>query len=856
MQGREIAPLLPSSWRLWTHGPILLPALIAALIAGALHLAGIFTIADGIVFDRLSTRSVAAEPKVAIVERSEPIDAATLASAGLALGAERVVFLSDPQADFAPLQPNLREKVSIGLAIDPRLENVPSALDDLRPKPGKPRYLPRLESEPQYGVHRTLTAWLGDGKNRIGTLETAVANDLPATRTYYVSMPGSLSFAVLSADQLVNGDLADGDLDGLTILVATRAELESNRLATPLDPNRQSISPAQFSAFAMQSLASGKAIHKTGPIVSAIAIVLSAMVAGLGGILLRRRFIALVLGAVLCLAIALGGWVSLELLSLILPFGGIWAAIILSTLGTLFLQERRKDARLESALVEAIGQTVSHTAFRNRDNLPALLQATALTAGIERMLLLSPADPFADNPPASLHAQVSDLTATGRERLFELSQALSEGSSQAANDVVPSWPGEVRLRMIGTEDEPLYWLYTFGDQPDADAGELVAGNLAHSFLAMQKSHASLSAQQRGLRVVDPVDFRVVNAIDLIARHGRQLRKAMDQLDASVMVFDVVGFPLNANSQMIDLLDASGLNPQTALLPEIIETLTDLSQGQSEALLRDVLREGGEASAPITGIPGIHAVLRVSSPDPARSSRENVLVLEAFDTTELARLSDLRLAVSEFVDVQMRNDLESIALGAALARKSASDEGRRIRMIDRIVHAAQSATTRLDEMNRLAHSMPHAHQFAAHPIQLRPVIEKSHARVLEMAKLYDVGIELSLPSVSGYSVGDPYVLSSMLEALLRLVIADSPPGGAVTIALTEQEMLSTIAIAGGFGMASERFQQALDAPPRKEIPEFQTVKEGLIAMSAWGADFSYETETSKGYSFILTLRRIT
>ena len=232
-----------------------------------------------------------------------------------------------------------------------------------------------------------------------------------------------------------------------------------------------------------------------------------------------------------------------------------------------------------------------------------------------------------------------------------------------------------------------------------------------------------------------------------------------------------------------------------------------------------------------------------------------MVLEVFDTTELARLSDLRRAVSEFVDVQMRNDLETIALGAALARKSDGNEGRRLRMIDKIVQATQTATSRLDSMNALARNVPVAKEFTAHPIQLAPIAEKVRAQLVDLAASYEVEIELNLPGVSGYSVGDPFVLSKMLEALLRLVIADSPPESKISVSLVEEAARSHINVSGGFGMARERLKQAFAAPPRNEIPEFEIIKESALVITGWGADFTYESETGRGYYFDLTLRRI-
>lgn len=833
----------------------LFPALLAGVLAGLFHLLGLFQIVDGIVLDRIMVRSTGDRPVVTIVELDSDVVAAELTRSSLALGARQVVFLSDPGSDLSDLGPHEVARVIVGYGVPADSAELMAANLRAWSSPvGEPARVPRVPPLAEYGIHRSSVAWVEDEDSQFPTLEAAAAGRLPPSQTFYVPIPRRLSFAVLTSQQILAGDLEPGDLERMTVLVASPTERLSDMLVTPADPSSATVSPARFSAYAIQALTTGRAATKFAPLPALLFILFTSVVAGMAGIL-TRRFNSAILAFTIGGAIIPVGWLVLELASRIVPFGGMLTGLLLSTLGTIMLQERRNYQRLERALVPAIEQTVSHTAFRNRDNLPSLLSATAATAGVERMLLLRPGDFQGSVPLASIKGDISDLTKESHRLIARLTSGLPSGKSVAAGELLPHWPGEVRLRAIGSQHEPLYWLYTFGDHPAASSGEFVAGSIAYSFRAMQNSHASLSAQQRGLRAVDPVDFRVVNAIELITRNGRQLRKATDQLHSSVMFFDVVGFPLYANPQMVDLLDAFGLNQQTALLPEIIDALTELNSRQAEALMRDVLRDGGEASATIQGIPGLSATLRISGPDPAVSARESVVVLEAFDTTELARLSDLRLAITEFIDVQLRNDLETIALGAALARKSEGNEKRRLRAIEKIVLATQNATQRLDAMKDLTRRVPVAHEFAAHPIQLRPIAETVAAQLVDLAASYDVEIDLELPAVSGHSVGDPYVLSKMLEALMRLVINDSPPDSRVNLSLVERETRSQIRITGGFGMTRERLTQAFDDPPRNEIPEFQIVKDSALVMAGWDADFTYECETGKGYTFDLILRRI-
>ena len=830
----------------------MLPAAIAGMFAICLHLLGAFQIADGLMFDRLSIRPIKSDPKVVIVEKVESASAPDLARESFALGARQVIFLTDPNADFSGLAPNISERVKLGYLMPASAPDYTSIDFAVQPElVGTPVRLPRFAPVAEYGIHRALPT----GAGQAATLEASVADIRSASDRYYIPMPRNLSFAVLSSEQIMSGNLAKGDLAAMTVLVATPGELRSNRVTTPLSPDLAAVSPAQFSAYAMQAFLTDRVSTKLSLPVAAALILGTAILCGFGMTVTRRRMHLFLLSGAFAGCILVSGWIVFDTAGRLIPFGGMLSALIVAAFGTLILQERRKDLRLERALVPAIEQTVSHTAFRNRDSLPDLFTATVTTAGIAKMLLLRPQEDGRPDVLASIDADISDLDGTAFMDLVKTFDGTPSVMSADAADVLPDWPGDVRLRTIGSRHEPFFWLYTFGEYPEAEAGEFIAGSIAQSFLALQKSHASLSAQQRGLRAVDPVDFRVVNAIELIARHGRQLRKATDQLHSAVMVFDVVGFPIHANPQMIDLLEAADLNPQTALMPTVIESLTDLTDGQAEALLRDVLREGGEASATIQGIPGLSATLRISSPDPAVSTREHVVVLEVFDTTELARLSDLRRAVGEFVDVQMRNDLETIALGAALARKSKGNEERRLRMIDKIVQAAQTATNRLDSMNELARNVPVAHEFTAHPVQLAPIAEKVQAKLLDLALSYEVEIKISLPGVSGYSVGDPFVLSQMMEALLRLVIVDSPPESTISVTLSEEATRSHIRISGGFGMARERLDQALAAPPRNELPEFQTIKESALVISGWGADFFYESETGKGYVFDIVLRRI-
>ncbi|WP_284123881.1 ATP-binding protein [Parerythrobacter aestuarii] len=829
--------------------------LVVGAIA-ALQQTAAFTATDGRFFDIATTREAGTRPTVVIVEVDKELVAPgrggipRLETALERLGVERVGYLDVRNWEGAA---GRAIPAVIGLSPSPVPASDRWQLPPTEAAPAIPSA--RVLASAQYGIYRQQWSALPGIDKQIPSFETALAGRTTGKpERFFIRMPVGQSVPVITASQVLDGQLAVGELAGTVAILADPSTVQGS-LTTPLDPTSRATSEAHFRAYAIQALRAGRIVLPARTWESWLLIALLGAAIGIAYMRSDPKRLAILLPLAVNLLVLAIGWAALQFAGRLLPVTAMlivpWLVSFLRVLG----RERWQDRRLEDASARAVQHAFGRSALREGARLPEFVRGAARFAGVEKSLLIERKANGSIGQLNAYNADFGDIAVSTKELDTLLATLRARHAVVSAEHIVPGWPGQARISWLGGTERDLYWLYSLPQTAHSRKTAHIVRAVTASFRELFRWRANLNARKRLDQRYVPIDDKVASAISLVAQSSDQIRHGFDTVGTAVMIFHMVGSPLHANAPMHAIYRKAGLSVGEATVAEALLRLTELDEVRIDAMLQDLLLNGGEMRVPMRSFGPEEYIFRIAAPQRVARSRERVIVLEAIDVSELHRAADLRQAVALFMDLQLRNDFEAIMLGSELA-SDPRVTGEQVKpIVARITETTRRAIARLDEVAELVREDIWALQDASYPVDARSLVLDATERTADFAQDLDVRIETELPGASGFTIAEPTALGAMLRAILRVLIADTPQGDSVKLVLEELDERTHIRISGGFGIALERLLQLLSNHEGEAIGDFRTISEGMARAIQWDASVSYWGREADGFGFNINLRRI-
>jgi CHASE2 domain-containing sensor protein len=841
----------------WTKSANWLVPVLVALATVILGQTGLFRILDGMAFDFITAREAPASPRVIIVDpdreflQRDENRQIELATKALALGVSKVVFLDDPEGlDTAANLP--KGAVIVGR----RVEQIPGS--------SSWRFAGQISSDAiatdaaraltvaEYGVYRRQLSGLKSVGKTIPTLETAAVEGDASALPYYVRMPRAQNIPRIAASQLLDDDIAAKELRGMIALIPVPSPGLGQVPGKTVHNGSRALPEEEFRALAIQTLADGRQVRAANRWQTILLVLTLCLLAS--GFYQRfdpKRIIVPATGAV-TLALIATVYLALQFGNILLPLTallfsqGLLAAIVIHR------SEIEQDRFLSKQVDRAVSVAFLRGVFDNQARLPAFLLDSAKMLNFRHMLLLERRANGEIQELGAVEAKLADLTASKANLNRYFAEARQSLRACDAEGLVTDWDGPVWIAWLGGTERDIFWLYSFAGTNKQLRGERLAAAMISSYRQLQRLRGSLSAGDgRGASFLS-IDDKVTSALDLITGHDEQVRNGLDVLDTSVVIFHLLGYPLHANASMVRLFEEVELSLTDTTLQEALVELTELDAERISKMLHELLFRGGELRVPCRPIAAKSIVLRIAAPFRVAKGSERVIVVEAINTTNLKRLADMRLSISNFVDSQLRNDLEAITLGASIAEESGQGSARIIKLI---AQAAQRAKNSLEEVAVHLGDSSDEVLGLAYPVDAVEVVRRAVARAEAFANDLKVSIVATTPEIGGYTIAEPVALEAMLEAMLLITIAETQPGDAVEITVEEESNRTHIRLQGGFGVSFESLCAALDSPDTGAPQEYRAISTGIRLALGWRANVSYWSHIGKGYRFNIELRRI-
>lgn len=852
----------------WRRVLIGLLPLAVALTTALAQGAGLFRSTDLLFFDFVTLREAGRPPKV-VIARSDPAFAAMgpdrhaeLVRAALKLGASRIAFRVDPGLD-----PQATGLPSGRIVIARSAQPVPGTrswrLSGQHPASGVVAGAKVLAGA-DAGLHRRQLGWLPGERGTIPLFDTAAAGQAAPQRSYLLRLSNRQNLPRINASQLL-GDLSGlPRFDGAVVLVEPPAGTGEARVVTPRNRAAQAMSLTEYNAAAIQTLMDRRGVNELGPL-NALLLLLAA--GALNGLIYLRRDPKQILPLMMAtsiVAIPAGAGLLLVLGNVLAPVSALLVAQLMAALLVLHRGELEEDRRLRRFVTETLNLSSRQILSKDQGRLADFLAASAPILGITRFLLLEDRGRGRIETLGGAGAGADELALGLRRRRTLLSNARRASGPVDGGELVPGWDGYVQLAAIGpgqTEGAgsagdrgQAYWLYGLGPGKDQPEARQAAAAMASDYRAIQQLRSDLSERSGQGANHRTIDQWAGGAVRLVSDHGDQMASGMDGLETAIMVFHAIGFPVHANESMARLYGLAGLSLTETTLPLLIAALTGLEAERIFASVNDLLLYGGEMRVNCRDLDTRARQLRVAAPRTA-SGRRRTVVVEAVDVTEPQRLAELRLSVTNLLDVNIRNDLEAINFAVAVARDPRLDRDRLIKVLDQIERVTQRSTDRLVDMTPFMQPAKGDPLSQAYPIDVAAAMREACALVAPFARDLGVRVEAEIPQLSGYSISDPRILVDLIEGVLTTIIADVPQGEAVQLRMVEQVSRTQITISGGIGMGFGRLYAALEAAESLPPGAIRAIGRGIGAAPGWGGIVSYSSEVGRGYRFVIDLRRI-
>jgi hypothetical protein len=842
------------SWRRVAIG--LLPLAVALLLAFAQD-RGALRFADAHFFDAITLNEAGQPPRVVLITAA-PVDpssgaepALDLVRAARRLGAERVAFVTPPGIDFAAAG------IPAGfVVVASPAERIPGTAQwrlSGPPPPAGTQAGARVRAAAQSGVQRRQLGELPGADGPLPTFETLAAGRAPRPGADWLRLTPNQNLPRLQAAQLLTGEIGEGVLAGKILLIEPPAGQAARPVATARETLSGVMPSGEFGAAAIQTFADGRGVRPVSAMESLLLLVALAAISGL--IYLRsdpKRTIALFLltGFAVVLTAA---WLALQFANLLLPVTALVLSLPISALLVLLRAELSEDRNLRRFVTQAINLSSHQVLLKDLGRMPEFLGSTAEVLGIERHLVFEQRGRRLETLFAR-KASLDEVVATRPTMLAALRRAERAQHPIDASALVPGWPVAARLVSLGPGEGRRFWLYSYSETAHSAALH-TAGAIAADFRAIQQLRVDLGAGTDRSVVYRPADEWAGGAVRLVADHAALVSSGIDGLETAVLIFHPIGYPLHANTTMAALYDSLGLVLSDTTLPQVVAALTGLDSARIASSLNDLLLHGGEMRVNCREIDTRKRQLRVAARREASSEMPRTLSLEVIDVSEPRRLAQLRLSISNMLDVNIRNDLETIGFALAVARSGKLEAARQDKVLGQIATAASRAVDRLDAISPHLRADIGESPGESFPIDATAAVKEACDLVEPLAESLGITIQTELPAISGFAIADPKQLTGMVEAMLRIVIADCARGEAVRIELGEATERSRITVTGGIGMAFERLYAALEISDAVGHGPFGSIASGMAAALGWGAVVSYSSQVGKGYRFVIELRRI-
>ncbi len=826
------------------------------------------------------------------------------------LGAAQIVLLVAPDrldgAFFAGARS--RANVVVGRAFDAHADvpAMPATADDRGgPVPDSlpvgALALPRAES----GVHRHAATGLRVGGRELPTLAALAARQLgrdPPAGPFRVNFNrGPDWIPRVSLERVRSRGLIAELVAGRSVLIGPGRAAAEPGLHTPANPGGPGMSLLAYQANALDTLLQDRQIRATPW-------TLKLVIFGLIGLLnlvvyqwfnldrsswFTASLVAFYLGA---------AWLLLHGLRIWLPVAEIALAQLLMFWLFVRLKLVREDLEMRHTVLRRMAHLQDYMLppdfYRLDEHWAQVINFVDQTLNLNRVIFLEKVEgDHRVREVKALRCSLDDIDE--RRRDFErvpYSDAIAEGGPIRlerrlffadageggfqqylvpllfAGEVQGFWAFDVDPQEIESSENFLGNIRNFGNQ--------IAELLYHRHRWIEQRDAETAVFRRFFRLeaVKASSQEVNELLDLLDNRLQAVQAVFDGLGTATIQYDLFGRVVQLNSSMEGFMKEQDLPGYKLTALDLLVRLTGAAQQHARRLLQQVVVERRDFHLPVIlqdgqgGRCAVH-VRPLTAGERATAGAESTapfelagILFELNRESGLSRRGEARDQLLEWLRLRLRAELGvlledeaaqedlAVAAGSDLAwatRATVADSRERPR--HRTLRADEGDYDRVVALLAVLEKVQGALTgdradlaCAAHPVDLYPLLTSVTAGLRAAAADKRVALDAEVPRLMGLVNACPEQLTSLLRALLEVLLADAAADSAVRVRIEEGDGALLIRFDdAGFGIPDERLQAYLWHPEHEVSEEFRALRQAVQPVADWGGEIAVHSEVGVG-----------
>ena len=359
--------------------------------------------------------------------------------------------------------------------------------------------------------------------------------------------------------------------------------------------------------------------------------------------------------------------------------------------------------------------------------------------------------------------------------------------------------------------------------------------------------------------------QVSDALSSADRRRELLDGVLRGLDTAIVVYDLFGRVLTVNEAMETLVHKHDLPVYDMTALDLLTRLTGMQPRQARQVLNHLVLQLRPMHMPVVldDAQG-HNHLLVLKPltSDARgtgAARGAVafqtpgLMFEIVDVSSVNALCGLKQSAVEQYVWQLRNDLESLQMGADLlqSKQTSAQQRARVRAIvdDKLKSMAWTLARVESDVKASIQSIARD----GYPIEILSRVQMVIGDLQAAASGRAVRIGLDAPHFINLVIAQPEEFDKLLRGILEMLLNDAADDSEIAVRIWLDKDRVTLQFANaGFGLPDDDLQRFLTGQGHAVSEEFRVLHECTDALQAWGGQLQACSEVGRGFRFELTL----
>jgi len=748
-----------------------------------------------------------------------------------------------------------------------------------------------------YGIHREQYTKIKVAGQYYPAIETIAAravlseHQIPSDNYLVNFLAGENTIPVVTSTRVINGGLVPELAQNKHVIIGFSSNAFLPGIHTPITGGQNKVPLLTFQGHALDTLLAQQALHQL-TVIYYLIILLAIVILSIFLYQAISLTLATWISLILIFIYLLLGWFMLSYLRLVLPVVDMALGQALMFLLIFRYKSVQEEQELTQMLLENSAKQQKRIAqpsfYNSPEHWAQVINLVNQTFDLDRVIFLERIE--GDHRLQEIKALNCSLDAINeRRRDYErapYNTAIAEnGPIQLHREYFKQGPLNEQQYLVPLTfaGEILgFWAFTITPAKVAtmpmfasrvkDYGVQIGELLYHrkQWLKQQTSQGKLFSQYIKMETDNTVYKSLHRSQEIINRRFTLLEHVFNGQSTATILYNLFGGLVQMNLTMSTILQNANLPAFKMTALDLIIAVTEMNTTQARYTMRYVVLEHGDVNIPasIKGandevlLLNIRPLTRNESDDMSAPTPFSLLgiLFEFINVTDLKKLYTLKDRLIERLNIQLRNDMESVIMASGILQIDNVSDKKRHRVLNIIQDKVAQAVDVLEEAQQHLDANVQGIPLERYPLEAKPPLLAAITAVSEKAERRHLQVQPDTSALVGLVFAEPNSLINVLKTILDVLIEDASEGSTIKISLQQAEQTNTFRHSiffmfenTGFGIPEERLNSYLFGETNTSTELFQQLRSAVRIVQNWGGDIEAHSNVGVGMRFNLKLK---